>query len=97
MDGSWKDQVTEIAPGVIGALVALRWVGGTPWQLGAALLGGSSCAYYGTPHVAGWLGVSAGLSGFLLGLFGMAIASRVFDAVSKIELDLNAIIGRRKP
>ena len=92
-----QDQVGAAAPGVLGALVALRWVGGTPWQLAAAFIGGASGAYYGTPHVAGWLGVSAGLSGFLIGLFGMAIASRVFDAVSKIDLDLNAIIGRRTP
>jgi hypothetical protein len=80
----WKDHATTAAPGLLGALVALRWVGGTPWQLCAAFVGGASASYYGTPHLVSWSGANPGLAGFLIGLFGMAIAARVFDGLAAV-------------
>jgi hypothetical protein len=94
----WKEEALRATPGLLGSLVALRWIGGTPWQVAAALVGGGAGAYYGTPHVVEWLNVNPGLGGFLLGLFGMAIASRVFDAIAGLRLDelVRAITGGRK-
>jgi hypothetical protein len=82
----WKDHATTAAPGLLGALVALRWVGGTPWQLAAAFVGGSAASFYGTGHLVAWSGANPGLSGFLIGLFGMATASRVFEAIAAIPI-----------
>lgn len=93
----WKDTAEQVAPGVIGALVALRWIGGTPWQLVSSFLGGACGAFYGTPHAVVWFGTNAGLSGFLLGLFGMAVASRIFDLIARLDMDgLAALFGIRK-
>lgn len=85
-DPDWKTHAKEIVPGVIGALVALRWLDGSSWQLAASFVGGSGAAYYAAPPLADWLSVSLGLCGFLTGLFGMALASRAFEGISAIPI-----------
>lgn len=99
MQSDIQDEIVRAVPGAIGALVALRWMGGTPWQVSASLLGGASGAYYGTPHAMVLMGTQPGLTGFLIGLFGMAIASRVFEALSKFDLGalLERVLGKRSP
>lgn len=82
-------EAVKAAPGVVGALVALRWMPGTPFQRATAFLGGAAASYYGTDHLVHALELSPGFTGFLLGLFGMAIASKVFEAIDGLR------IGRR--
>ena len=79
-------EAAKAAPGIVGALVALRWMPGTPFQRVSAFVGGSAASYYGTDHLVHALEFSPGLTGFLLGLFGMAIASRVFEAIDGLRL-----------
>jgi hypothetical protein len=95
----WKDEATKVAPGVIGSLVALRWIGGTRWQMFGSFMGGGALSYYGTGHLVEWAGTNPGLSGFLLGLFGMAVVHRVFEFIASLSLDaiLRAIARRFGP
>lgn len=79
-------EVYKALPGALGSLVALRWIVGTPLQRITAVLGGSSGAYYGTPYMATVLGTDHGLTGFLLGLFAMAIAAKVFEGLMAMNL-----------
>ncbi len=73
-------------PGLVGAIIALRWVPGTPMQRLAAVVGGAAAGYYGSPLLQRWAGIDHGLAGFLIGLFGMAMASRMFEALTVINL-----------
>jgi len=82
-------EAAKAAPGIVGALVALRWMPGTPFQRVSAFIGGSAASYYGTDHLVHALDLSSGFTGFLLGLFGMAVASKVFEAIDGLR------VGRR--
>lgn len=73
-------------PGALGAIVALRWITGTPMQRMASFIGGVAASRYGADHAAAWMGTSAGLTGFLIGLFGMAVAAKVFEAIAAFDL-----------
>lgn len=79
-------EAAKAAPGVVGALAALRWMPGTPLQRLSSFIGGSAASYYGTDHIAHALEIAPGFTGFLLGLFGMAIASKVFEAIDGLRL-----------
>jgi hypothetical protein len=78
-------ELVKAMPGVLGSIVALRWIAGSPLQRIASVLGGTSSSWYAGEHLAGWLGVNIGLSGFLVGLFGMAIAAKVFELLAQID------------
>lgn len=85
-------EAAKAAPGIIGAFVALRWMPGTPFQRVAAFVGGSAASYYGAEHMVRIFGLTPGMLGFLslmIGLFGMAIASKVFEGIDSLR------IGRR--
>lgn len=62
--------------------MALRWIAGTPIQRFTSFFGGGAGAYYGTPYMQSTMGTDSGLTGFLLGLFGMALVSKLFDAIA---------------
>lgn len=96
MRNDLQDEIIKAIPGTIGALVALRWLGGGIWHAGASFIGGSAGAYYGAPFVSNFTGTSESLTGFLVGLFGMAIASRVFEALSvlNVEQRLEKLLAR---
>lgn len=85
-------EVVKGLPGFVGALVALRWIVGSPLQRMIAVVGGSAASYYGSPVFARWAEIDHGLSGFLIGLFGMALAAKLFDALAL--LDLQRIMDR---
>lgn len=79
-------EVIKALPGTIGAIVALRWISGTPLQRIAAVVGGAAASWYAGEHVAVAFEVGVGLAGFLVGLFGMALASKVFEAIVEFEV-----------
>lgn len=89
--------------GFFGALVALRWVRGGVWERVAMALGGMLLSYYVSPWLAGKLGVpdAVGMVGFLVGLFGMTLANRVWEALSVYDFAAlwqratDAIFGRK--
>lgn len=79
-------ELAKGVPGAIGAVVALRWIAGSPLQRMASVIGGTASSYYGGQHVAAGLGVNQGLAGFLVGLFGMAVANKIFEALAALDI-----------
>lgn len=79
-------EVLKAVPGTLGAIVALRWVAGTPLQRIAAVIGGSGTSYYGGEYVASVTGAHLGFAAWLLGLFGMAVAHKLFEAIASLSL-----------
>lgn len=79
-------EIIKALPGTLGAIVALRWIAGSPAQRIAAVLGGASASYYGSHHVSSMIGTDDGFAGFLVGLFGMAVASKCFEAIQAMNV-----------
>lgn len=74
------DVVEKAIPGVIGAAGALLWIH-APWPRKLAMFAlGATLAYVAADYVAAQFSLPHGLSGFLLGLFGMSIVDAVFKA-----------------
>lgn len=73
----------NLLAGICGAVVSLRFVQGTAVERLTMAAGGASLSYYATPTAAKWLGMASaeGLVGFLVGLFGMAIVAKVYEAI----------------
>lgn len=92
----WKDvpALSEATmPGIVGAIVSLRWIPGT-WPVRLTMvLGGAAAGHWGAGLVADLLGMSGYLGGvgFLLGLFSMAIVGKMIDGL--LALDPNTLIG----
>lgn len=75
------DSAASRFAGVLGALVSMRYLSGS-WPAKVSMaLSGAVLSYYASPHIAERIGVPEGLAGFLLGLFGMAVVSRAWEAV----------------
>lgn len=87
---------------VAGALVSMRFLNGTWGEKVFTAICGVVLSYFLTPWLSTLLGLPEGVTGFLLGLFGMAIASRLWEwiqltplgALWQITLDW---LPRRKP
>jgi len=72
--------------GVIGAMVSMRFLQGSPTaKLGMAATG-TILAYYGSPWLSDFLGIPEGLSSFLCGYLGMAVMSRMWQAVQEAPI-----------
>lgn len=78
---SWDDieQWGVRLAGAAGALVSMRFLNGTVFERVLMAIGGAFFAFYATDFVAGKLSLPDGLTGFLLGLFGMSILSRTWE------------------
>src|SRR5690606_5682192 len=80
------DTLAAKLAGVAGAAVSMRYLQGSwPARLSMAA-SGALISYYAAPHLALRLGIPEGLTGFLLGLFGMAIVSRGWEAVQAFPI-----------
>ena len=75
--------------GVAGALVSMRFVNGSLFERLLMMIGGAFFSFYATEWTAQWLSLPQGLTGFLLGLFGMSVLSRVWEWVQST----NAVSG----
>lgn len=72
--------------GVAGAMVSMRFLHGTwPERLSLAV-SGALLSYYLAPHISERLSLPEGLTGFLVGMFGMAVASRAWEAVQAFPI-----------
>lgn len=90
------DVVAAKLAGVAGAFVSMRYLQGT-WPARLSMAGGGSLiSYYAAPHLASVTSMPEGLTGFLLGLFGMAIASRAWEWVQQAPVGAlwQAVIDR---
>ena len=72
--------------GVAGAMVSMKFINGI-WperlSLGAS---GAVLAYFASPWVSEQLSMPEGLTGFLVGFFGMAIASKAWETVQAFPM-----------
>ena len=79
--------MTPLAAGAAGALVSMRFIAGTWSEKLTMALGGASLSFFGSTPVANWVGLPdlVGLFGFLMGLFGMAIVSKVYEVIWLVD------------
>lgn len=82
--------------GVLGAAVSMRYLQGSWMARISMAASGSLGAYYAAPYLSEVLGIPEGLMGFLVGMFGMAIVSRAWEAVQAIPIPAlwQAVIDR---
>lgn len=81
-------EVAKVAPGALGALVSLMWIRDT-WPRRLAMFGaGAAFARFGTADMSRMTGLNDGLTGFLLGLFGMAVVASVFLGWEKLDVSI---------
>lgn len=79
-------ELSKAAPGAVGALIALRFLQGSTWKHTAlAFVGGCACAYFGSEYAVKWSGADVSLAGFVLGLFGMALVSKVHESLEQFK------------
>jgi hypothetical protein len=88
-DSSWNDpSVAKLGASLVGSLVSLRFVSGTWPERLLMFVGGAALSYYSTAPVAHWIGGGSemnGLVGFFLGLLGMTVVSKVYEAVQALD------------
>lgn len=73
------------APGLIGSVVALLWVRDT-WKRSVACVGGGmASSYYVSPSVVVWTSADPSLAGFLVGLFSVAVAAKLFETIDAVQ------------
>lgn len=79
----------KVIPASLGALVSLRFVQGTLPERLLMTAGGVSLSYYATPPSAAWLQMTSaeGLVGFVIGLFGMTLAAKVYEALQALDAE----------
>ncbi|QKQ46837.1 hypothetical protein [Achromobacter denitrificans] len=82
--------------GVLGAAVSMRYLQGSWMARLSMAASGSLGAYYAAPYLSEVLGIPEGLMGFLVGMFGMAIVSRAWEAVQAVPIPAlwQAVIDR---
>lgn len=73
------DAIMAKLAGVAGALVSMQFLKG-PWPTRLAMAtAGALLSYYASAYVSVKTGLPEGLSGFLLGFFGMAVVSKAWE------------------
>lgn len=79
----------KLMAGTLGSLVSMKFVQGTYLERLLMCVGGSALSYYGTTPIYQWIAVEniEGLVGFMVGLFGMAIVAKLYEAIHVIEAE----------
>lgn len=78
-------EIARHAPGLLGAITATLWIKDTWPRRIAYVVAGAAASHYAAPQVAGWTGTDIALAGFLVGLFSMAVAAKVFETVESVK------------
>jgi len=79
--------LVKLVSGIAGSFVSIRFVQGTWFERLIMCIGGSALSYYATSPVAVWVGLpnAEGLVGFLIGLFGMSIAAKIYEVIAFLD------------
>lgn len=80
--------LAKMGASLFGAFVSLRFVVGTWPERLLMFVGGAALSYYSTDPVAAWIGGgidTLGLVGFFLGLLGMTIVAKVYEAFQALD------------
>jgi hypothetical protein len=80
--------IAKLLASIGGALVSMNFVKGTWMERLAMVASGAALSYYSTEPIADWVNMAEaeGLVGFLVGLFGMAIVARVYEAIQALDV-----------
>jgi len=82
--------------GVAGALLSLNFIKGTWPERITMGVGGSIISLYATAYVSTKTGLPDGLTGFLVGMFGMALTAKVWEAIQSTPIgDLWRSVSKR--
>jgi hypothetical protein len=77
--------LTKLA-GVLGACASLAFLRGAWSERILMAIGGAIVSYYASPWMSARTGLPEGLSGFLLGLFGMAVCAKVWEVLHQLPI-----------
>ena len=94
--------LTKLA-GVVGACISLKFINGTWPERVIMAIGGSAVSYYASPYAAQKAGLPEGLSGFLIGVFGMAICAKLWEGIQATPIaeiwqaGINKVFGTKGP
>lgn len=77
-DFSFDGLMTKLA-GVAGALVSMQFLQGTFWSRLTMAGAGALLSYYAAPYASVKTALPEGLAGFLVGFFGMAVVSKLWE------------------
>jgi hypothetical protein len=78
-------ELSRHLPGAVGSLTAVFLMKDTWPRRIMLFIAGTAAAYYGTPWVSTHLNADHGLSGFLTGLFSMAISAKLFETIDAVR------------
>lgn len=82
--------------GVAGSVLSLKYIKGSTWVERLTMVaGGSILSLYAAPYLARKTDMPEGLVGFLLGVFGMAVVAKVWEAIQLTPA--SEILGRLLP
>jgi len=79
--------IAKLIPALLGAAVSIKFVHGTWYQILGMLVGGVALSYYSTDWVAGYLSLqdAKGMVGFGVGLFGMVVVDKIYQALEALD------------
>ena len=85
------EQVIGKLAGVAGAFVSMHFLKGTIVEKLTMAFGGAAFSYFAADYVAAKTSLPEGLAGFLLGLFGMSILSRLWEWLQTTQFDFTGM------
>ncbi|MDQ0084595.1 hypothetical protein J2W35_004964 [Variovorax boronicumulans] len=79
--------VAKLGAGIAGAVTSLRFVKGTWQEKTIMVIGGCAFSYYASEFISSWLAMqkAEGLIGYLCGLFGMAVISKIYEVIQMLD------------
>src|SRR5574337_231350 len=79
-------ELLKHVPGILGSIGALWWIHG-PWHKRMAMVAlGIAASVHGSAYIATTFGMSEGLAGLLIGLFGMSVVDSIFKTWAELGL-----------
>lgn len=94
--------ITKLVAAVMGSFISLKFMKGTWYERLMLFVGGAFLSYNATSPLAHWLNFQEGegLIGFSVGLLGMALAEKLYEAVQatdakQVSKDLWSAVKKR--
>ncbi len=81
-------ELSDAYPGIVGSAISLKWLPGSYLTKAAMWAGGCSMSLFAAKPFAQFMHMGdggIGFAGFMLGLFSMAVVSKLFDAISAFD------------
>jgi hypothetical protein len=92
-------EARDAVPGIFGAFVAVSRTQGPLKQRALSFMGGSSLSYFCAGPFATAMGMTLdgrGFAGFVLGVFGMAVVAKIYEAIDQFAAgDLSRAVLER--